>query len=163
MDRLSALISKKDRAVVSKAPSLKELLDKADTKKDVTLDFDRLAEFVDQMLALAEERNVPTNEYGDTFKYSSLRRKVVNRKLKNERIEEVALVREESLSSDPSFSHLFAKSEEGVIGSNDIIIGVVRLDGEELRSSFGESTRRYTGDELKKIIVNAYDLCMIDW
>lgn len=163
MDRFRGLISKKDGTVVSKVPSLQELLAKADTKKDVILNFDRLVAFVDEMLVLAEKSQVSTNEYGDTFKYSSLGRKVVNRRLVNEGIEEVALVREEALASNSNFSHLFAKSEEGVVGSNDIIIGVVRLDGEELRSRMGESTRTYTGDELKKVIINAYGLCMIDW
>ena len=163
MDRFIGLISKKDKGLDNKNSTIEEFLDKVDTKREYSLDFDKLASFVDGVLSLAESKRIKTNEHGDTFKYTELSRRVVNRKSKKEGIEEVALVREEGLSSDPGFAHLFAKSEDGVIGSNDIIIGVVRLDGEELRSRIGESTKRYTGDEVKKVIKNAYDLCMIDW
>ena len=75
----------------------------------------------------------------------------------------MTLVREESLAGDSRFSHLFAQSEDGVVGSNDIIIGVVRLDGEELTAKMDESTRTYSGEELKKVVTNAYDMCMRDW
>ena len=122
-----------------------------------------MANFLDEMLILAEKKKIPTNEYGDTFKYTELGRKVVNRKPSGEDIEEVTLVREESLAGDSRFSHLFAQSEDGVVGSNDIIIGVVRLDGEELTAKMDESTRTYSGDELKKVVTDAYDMCMRDY